>query len=148
MKCQVGKQIKSTFRGKEYSSTRLLNLVHTDLCGSNRTRSFQGERYFMLLIDDYSRWWVAFLIEKFEELEIFNENVENKVDRKIKCLSSDRGGEFILDEFNDFCEKHGIRRQLSASWTPQHNGVVERMNWTIQEVAITMMKGVELPKVY
>jgi transposase InsO family protein len=54
--------------------------------------------------------------------------VENEMDLKIKCLRSDRGGEFTSDEFNSFCEKHGIKRQFSIARTPQQNGVVERMN--------------------
>lgn len=53
--CQVGKQIRSTFKVKEQSSIRLLELVHTDLCGPTRTRSQQGDMYFILLIDDYSK---------------------------------------------------------------------------------------------
>lgn len=86
--------------------------------------------------------------EALEKFKIFKEKVENEVDRKINCLRSNRGAVFILDEFNDFCEKHGIIRQLCTPRTPQQNGVIERMNRTIQEAARTMMKGEELAKVY
>lgn len=113
---------KGTCRGKEYFSTRLLDLVYTYLCGLTRTRNIQGESYFMLLIDSYSRKsWVAFLREKEEALEkfkILKAEVENEVDTKIKCLRYNRGGEFTSDEFNNFCEKYGIRRQLFTSRTP------------------------------
>jgi len=74
----------------------------------------QGDRYFMLLIDDHSRMmWVTFLKEKSEVLEkfkIFKAMVENQTGLKLKCLRFDRGGEFTSSEFIDFCEKHGIRR--------------------------------------
>lgn len=97
----------------------------------------------MLLIDDYSRMtWVAFLKEKSEALakfKAFKKLVENEMDAKIKCLGSDRGGEFTSNEFEDFCTKHGIRRQLSAARTPQQNGVVERKNRTVQEMARAML---------
>lgn len=77
----------------------------------------------MLLIDDYYiMTWVAFLREKSDALEkfkIFKAKVGNEVSNKIKCLKSDRGGEFILDEFNNFSKNNHIKRQLSAPRTPQ-----------------------------
>ena len=65
--------------------------------------------------------------------------VENETYMKIKCLRSDNGGYFTSNEFNDFCETHGIKRQFSAAKTAQQNGVVERKNRTIQEDARTML---------
>jgi len=88
--------------------------VHIDLCGSARIRSVQGDRYFMLLIDDYSRMmWVTFLKEKLEALDkfkVFKVMVESEIGVKIKCLRSDRGGEFSSGELDTLCEKHGIKR--------------------------------------
>ena len=65
--------------------------------------------------------------------------VENEVEMKIKYLRSDNGGEFISNEFYDYCEENGIRRHFSATYTPQQNGVVERKNRTVQEMARTML---------
>ena len=73
-----------------------LEIIHTDLCGPIRTKSMQGDRYFMFLIDDYTRMtWVAFLKEKseaFEKFKIFKAMAENESRMKIKCLRSDNGG--------------------------------------------------------
>lgn len=133
--CRLGKQTRRSFKTKEYSSTMPPELVHTDLCRPTRTASMQGERYFMLLIDDYScMTWVAFLKEKLEALEkfkAFKALVENEKGLKIKCLRSDNGGEFTSNGFVSFCEKFGIKRQFSAARTPQQNGVVERKNRSV-----------------
>ena len=64
---------------------------------------------------------------------------ENESDHKIKCLSSDRGGEFTSNQFFDFCEEHGIRMEFSTARTPQQNGVMERMNRTVQQMAHAML---------
>lgn len=75
--------------------------------------------------------WVTFLRQKSETLEkfkIFKSMVVNQVDARIKCLRSDRGGEFTSNEFDIFYEEHGIRRHCFASRTHRQNGVVERNN--------------------
>ena len=119
---QLGKQTRISFWSKKNCSNELLELVHTNLCGPSKVKILQGYKYFMLLIDDYSRMvWVTFLREKSEALEkfkIFKVMVEIETGLKIKCLRSDRGGEFTSSEFNSFCEEHGIKRQLSALRTP------------------------------
>jgi hypothetical protein len=92
-----------SFKTKEYATSKPLELVHTDLCGPTRTKSLQGESYFMFLIDDYTRMtWVTFLKNKseaFEKFKAFKALVENETDLKIKCLRSDNGGEFTSNEF-------------------------------------------------
>lgn len=68
----MGKQTRIYFKNKRYTSDGLLDLVQTNLYGPTNVRSVQGDRYFMLLIDDYSRMmWVVFLKEKLEAFEKF-----------------------------------------------------------------------------
>jgi len=67
--------------------------------------------------------------------------VENEIGKKLKCLRSDNGGEFTSKEFNLFCENHAAR-------TPQQNGMVERRNRIVQEVARTMLKEAKLSNGY
>ena len=63
------KQTRTRFKVKEHSTSQPLEIIHTDLCGPKRTKSFQVEYYFMLLIDDYIRMtWVTFLKEKSKAL--------------------------------------------------------------------------------
>jgi transposase InsO family protein len=112
----------------------------------------KGEKYFMLLVDDYTRMTaVCFLRKKseaFENFKIYKEMVENEIDSKIKCLRSDNGGEFTSKEFMDFCSKHGIKRKFFIARTPQQNGVVERKNMTVQEMARTMLMDSKLTDVF
>ena len=95
--------------------------------------------------------WVTFLKEKseaFMKFKSFKALVENESNIKIKCLISDNGGDFTSNEFNDFCETHGIKRQFSAAKTPQQNGVVERKKRIVQEAARTMLNEAKLPDGY
>jgi transposase InsO family protein len=113
--------------------------VHADLVGPTTTKGLKGERYFMLLVDDYTRMIaVCFLKNKseaFENFKIYKEMVESEMDSRIKCLRLYNGGEFTSKEFMDYYRNHGIKRQFSIARTPQQNGVVERKNSTVQEMA-------------
>ena len=91
--CQFGKQTRTNFPKKEGSTSRPLELVHTDVCGPSRKRSPRGEEYFILFIDDFSRMcWIGLMKHKdeaFEKFKSFKALVENESDRRIKCLRSD-----------------------------------------------------------
>jgi transposase InsO family protein len=150
--CQQGKKTKTRFKSKEYSTTRPLEIVHTDLVGPTTTKGLKGEKYFMLLVDDYTRMTAVFFLknksEAFENFKIYKEMVENEMDSKIKCLRSDNGGEFTSKEFMDYCSSHGIKRQFFIARTPQQNGVVERKNRTVQEMARTMLMDSKLTDIF
>ena len=115
-----------------------------DLCGPTRTKTPSGESYLMLIIDDFSRMtWLAFLKNKSEALEkfkIFKALAENKIGCKLKCIRSDKGGEFTDYNFVDLCNEHGIKQQFTIAGTPQQNGVVERQNRYVQQIARAMMQ--------
>jgi transposase InsO family protein len=74
--------------------------------------------------------------------------VENEMDLKIKCLRYDNGGEFTSKEFMDYYSIHGIKRKFSVARTPQQNGVVERKNRTIHEMARTMLMDSKLTDIF
>ena len=113
-----------------------------------QTSTKAGNRYFLTFIDDCTRMcWVYFLRNKSEVFGIFKKfksTVELQSGYKLKKLRSDRGGEYISVEFREFCEEIGMERQLTVAYTPQQNGVAERRNRTIVEMARCMMteKGV------
>jgi hypothetical protein len=150
--CQQGKQTKTRFKSKEYSMTRPLEIVHTDLDGPTTKKGLKGEKYFMLLVDDYARMTAVFFLRNkskaFENFKLYKEMVENEMDSKIKCLRSDNGGEFTSKEFMDYYSRHGIKMQLFVARTPQQNGVVERKNRIVQEMARTMLMDSKLIDIF
>ena len=146
-----GKQHRKPFpSGKTWRAKKVLELIHTDVCGPMRTPTFENNRYFILFIDDFTRMtWVYFMKEKSEVLTIFKRFkslVENQSGRRIKVLRSDRGTEYTSNEFNKFCEDEGIHHQLTVGYAPEQNGVSERKNRTIMEMARTMLAEKDMPK--
>ena len=63
----------------------------------------------------------------------------------IKCLHSDRGGEYFSNEFHKFCEKNGIVHQCTTLYTPQQNGLVERKKWTLVDMVNSLILNAKLP---
>jgi transposase InsO family protein len=77
---------------------------------------------------------------------IFCIQIQNEKDSKILKVRSDHGGEFENEPFEKFCEEHGILHEFSSPRTPQQNGVIERKNRSLQEMARTMMHENNLAK--
>ena len=111
--------------------------------------SLSGFEYYITFIDDYSRkTWIYFLkanSEVFEKFKEFKALIENLLDKRIKTLRSDNGGEYTSKEFEAFCKDARIKRELTTPYNPQQNGVVERKNRTIMEAVKTMIYDQDLP---
>ena len=102
--------------------------------------SHGGSRYFITFTDDYSRYSMTyFLKKKSEALEKFKETAENETGVKNKALRSDRGGGYLSQEFKDYFKQCGIRSESTAAYSPQQNGVAERLNRTLVEATRSMM---------
>lgn len=115
-------------------------------------KSLGGSSYFVTFIDDASKKvWAYGMKNKSDVFEIFKRfhaMVERQTGKLLKCLRSDNGGEYCSWEFKDYCSKHGIRHEKTVPYTPQHNGVAERMNCTILEKIRSMLSSAKLPKCY
>ena len=126
----------------------ILELVHNDVFGPVKVPSLVKYVYYVSFIDDFSRnTWIYFLKKKSEVFDRFKEFkalVENQTEKKIKVLRTDNGGEFCSKEFEEFCKKCGIAWQKTTPYTPEQNGVAERMNKTLMERARSMLSGVGL----
>jgi transposase InsO family protein len=148
--CLAGKQRRSLFPEKaEYRAERILELVHGDLCGPISPATPSGNVYFLLLVDDKSRYmWVAPLPSKDRAAAAIKEikmQAEGESGMKLGTIQTDKGGEFNSIEFGQFCAAEGVGRQHTAPYSPQQNGVVERRNGTVVAMARSMLKAKKLP---
>jgi len=113
------------------------------------TESIGGAKYFVTFIDDSSKYTeVAMLRNKSDVTQAFKnykQRVENQTGLRIKRLRTDNGREYLSKDFNDFLKEEGIQRQLSVEYTPQQNGVAERANRTLVEMARCMMLQANFP---
>ncbi|KAD3336165.1 hypothetical protein E3N88_31684 [Mikania micrantha] len=150
--CVLGKQHKLSFQPSQKRATRILEIIHSDVCGPMPVNSLGRSKYFLLFVDDFSRMtWVYFLEKKsevFSKFKIFKTMVEKQSGHSVKILRTDRGGEFCSNEFNMFCETHGIKRHLTAPFTPEQNGVCERKNRTVVEMAQCMLQAKGMPSYF
>ncbi|GJR05477.1 retrovirus-related pol polyprotein from transposon TNT 1-94 [Tanacetum coccineum] len=150
--CKIGKQAHASHKAKNIvSTTRCLELLHMDLFGPSAVRSYGGNRYTLVIVDDYSRYtWTRFLKDKtkaFDQFEIFSKKIQNQLGCTIVSIRTDHGREFDNEvQFGEFCNANGITHNFSAPRTPQSNGVVERKNRTLQEMSRTMLNEQSLPQ--
>ncbi|GJU51103.1 retrovirus-related pol polyprotein from transposon TNT 1-94 [Tanacetum coccineum] len=150
--CKMGKQAHASHKAKNIvSTTRCLELLHMDLFGPSAVRSYGGNRYTLVIVDDYSRYtWTRFLKDKteaFDQFEILSRKIQNQLGCSIVSIRTDHGREFDNEvQFGEFCNANGITHNFSAPRTPQSNGVVERKNRTLQEMSRTMLNEQSLPQ--
>ncbi|KAE8727661.1 hypothetical protein F3Y22_tig00005406pilonHSYRG00056 [Hibiscus syriacus] len=147
--CITSKQHRLKFNTSNSRGKSVLELVHSDVWKTPVT-SLGGAKYFVSFIDDYfRRCWVHPIKKKsdvFSTFKNFKARVELDSGNKIKCFRTDNGGEYISEEFDDFCRKEGIKRQFIVANTPQQNGVAERMNRTLLEKTRAMLRDASLEK--
>ena len=148
--CLAGKHRGAPFQSQALQhSANSLELFHGDLCGPVTPATPSGNRYFLLLVDDFSRYmWIALLDTKDvapAAIKKIQAAAECKSGRKLLTLRTDRGKEFTSTEFMTYCAELGVGRQHTAPYMPQQNGVVERRNQTVVGMARSMLKASELP---
>jgi transposase InsO family protein len=123
-----------------------------DTIGPSRVHSMGGKLYVLVIVDDYSHYsWVFFLESKDEVFEHFRSlalRLNNEHPNCLKAICSDNGTEFRNASFNEFCLEHEIDQQFSALRVPQQNGVMERKNRTLVEMARTMLDEHRTPRCF
>ncbi|GJY75427.1 retrovirus-related pol polyprotein from transposon TNT 1-94 [Tanacetum coccineum] len=118
--CKIGKQAHACHKAKNIvSTTRCLELLHMDLFGPSVIRSYGGNRYTLVIVDDYSRYtWTRFLKDKteaFDQFEIFSKKIQNQLGCTIVSIRTDHGREFDNEvQFREFCNANGYSQNSKA----------------------------------
>ncbi|XP_071728992.1 uncharacterized protein [Rutidosis leptorrhynchoides] len=132
--CHKAKQTRLPFPLSEQKTTSLGELIHLDLWGPFKIQSREGFKYFLTIVDDYSRAvWIYMLKSKedmYDNVFSFVQLLENQFTKRIKIIRFDNGTEFFNNKMADFLKTKGIIHQTTCTYTPQQNGVVERKHRT------------------
>ncbi|KAF5771878.1 putative RNA-directed DNA polymerase [Helianthus annuus] len=147
--CHKSKQVRVPFPLSDHKSKGIGDLVHLDLWGPYRVASYEGYKYFLTVVDDYTRSVWCYLLrnkmEVFENLKDFYELILTQFKTKVRVFRSDNGTEFVNNQMNVFMKQKGILHQTSCSYTPQQNGVVERKHRHLLNIARALMFQGGLP---
>ncbi|KAK4385413.1 Retrovirus-related Pol polyprotein from transposon TNT 1-94 [Sesamum angolense] len=135
--CILGKHHRVHFpsSSKSMTSSCILEYVHADVWGPANVPTHGGNKYFLSIIDNFSRKVFVFLMkqksEAFEKFRNWKFFVENQTGKTLKTLRTDNGLEFCNQQFTNLCDEFGIKRHKTTPCTPQQNDVAERMNRTL-----------------
>jgi transposase InsO family protein len=144
--CQAGKQVGAHHPHKNIMMTeRPLELLHMYLFDPIAYISIDESKYCLVIVDDYSHFtWVFFLQEKSqtqETLKRFLRWAQIEFVLIIKKIRSDNGTDFKNSQIEGFLEEEGIKHEFSSPYTRQQNGVMERKNGTLLDIARTILDG-------
>ena len=139
---------RSSFQNVE-RHTKPLDLIHSDICDSKFVQTRGGNKYFITFVDDSSKYYYVYLFkskdEAIEKFVLYKHEVKNQLNKKIKVIRSDQGGEYE-SPFVDVCTQHGIIHETTTPYSPQSNGVAERKNRTLKGMMNAMLISSGLPQ--
>lgn len=148
--CISGKQTKLPHSKPWTRATRPLQLVHSDVCGPMGQESHDKKKYLVAFIDDYTHFTMAYTLseksEVFKCFKQFHAMAEAHFNTKLSRLRCDNGREYPSTEMKNYCASKGIQYEFTIRYTPQQNGVAERMNRTIIERARCMILNASMSK--
>jgi transposase InsO family protein len=124
-----------------------------DLVGPARVCSASGKWYVLLIVDDYSRYaWVFFLANKGERFGFVRDLILRLKNERngdvVRAIHRDNGSEFKTSRFETFSHDLGLEHQFSSPYVACQNGVVERKNRSLYEMARTMLDEHRTPRRY
>lgn len=146
--CIQAKHAKSPFEPSSTSTSDILELLHSDLCGPIEVESLGGSRYFLTFLDDYSSKLFIYFLKTKDEVKVkfydFKKTIERQTGKKIKIVRTDNGKEYCNKEFDKYLD--GIIHQTTVPYNPEQNGKAERINRTIVEKARCLLFDGAFPK--
>jgi transposase InsO family protein len=146
------KQPRKPHKAAEDRHLAPVELIHSNIYEMNDVLTKGGQRYFIIMIDDASRYCYVYLLKTKDEalncFKTYKTEVENQLEKKIKCFRSDRGSEYFSNEFDLFCAEYGIIHEMTLPYSPQSNGVDERKNHTLTDLVNSMLETAGLSKAW
>ena len=148
--CIEGKATRLPFNEQKKSTRKIGELIHSDICGPVNPMTQDGEKYFQVIIDDYSNFVVVRLLKR--KIEAENNLIEyiTELERQqgifVKRIRIDNGGEFTSTTFKRYARSNGIKLEYTMSYSPQSNGKSERMNRTLTNMIRTKLIDSCVPK--
>ncbi|KAJ0547538.1 putative RNA-directed DNA polymerase [Helianthus annuus] len=147
--CHKAKQVRVPFPLSDHKTKEIGDLVHLDVWGPYRVSSNEGFKYFLTVVDDYSRTVWCYLLknkmEVFENITGFYELLLTQFKKRVKIFRSDNGTEFVNNQMSSFLRGKGVLHQTTCAYTPQQNGVVERKHRHLLNIARALMFQGGLP---
>ncbi|KAL4562118.1 hypothetical protein LXL04_034312 [Taraxacum kok-saghyz] len=148
--CQFAKHTRVSYAPVSHVPSTPFFLIHSDIWGPSRITTSYGKKWFVTFIDDHSRTtWVYLLQDKSEVGQIFqsfHKMIRTQFQTDIRILRTDNGKEYFNSILGNFLIENGITHQSSCVNTPQQNGVSERKNRHLLEVARALMFTMHVPK--
>jgi hypothetical protein len=147
--CLKTKLKRLPFQTSESKAKAPLDLIHMDLCGP-LPETLGEAKYFATFLDDYSGYSVVKMLKKKSDVaatikEVFT-LLENQLDKSIKAVRTDNGGEYVNNELTAYFKEKGIEHQTTMAHTPEQNGRAERLNQTLEDKAKPMLSEAGLPE--
>nr|GEV57230.1 hypothetical protein [Tanacetum cinerariifolium] len=148
--CAMGKSKKKSHKPKSKDTIQeKLYLLHMGLCGPMRVESFNGKKYILVIVDDYSRFtWVKSLRSKDEAPDFiikFLKMIQVRLKVPVRRIRTDNGTEFVNQTLREFYEQVVISHETSVARSPHQSGVVERRNRRLIEASQTMLIYAQAP---
>ncbi|WVZ88848.1 hypothetical protein U9M48_035316 [Paspalum notatum var. saurae] len=149
--CRHGKMVAAShIPVSQVMTSFLAELLHMDTVGPARVDSVSGKWYVLVVVDDFSRFsWIFFMEFKDEAFGFVRDLVlrlRNESHKAMRAIRSDNSREFRNSRFENFYRDLGLEHQFSSPYTPPQNGVVERKNCTLVEMARTMLDEHRSPR--
>ena len=152
--CEICLRSKFTNKINKLPSNRefdLLEKISSDICGPITPNTNDNYKYFITFLDKNPRWLETELLKNKSDaytafVKFYKREELNSNNKRIKVLATDNGGEYINNKFKEYLINHGITQQTSAAYTPEQNGLAERINRTILNKVRALIYHANLPK--
>ena len=147
--CQLGKQPALPFNSSESISTDIFDLIHSDVWGPSPVSSIGESRYFVVFVDDYSRYsWIFLMKHRSELLQVYSnfaKMVETQFSKRIKIFRSDNALEYTQYAFQAVLHSYGTVHHLTCPGTSQQNGRAERKLRHILDTIRALLFSAKVP---